>query len=114
MLFYYGQIAHNFVVMNEISVKLAVCQTTVQFAFFVLQYKHDCKLTLELLDTEMEEPEPVAETEKWSSYVERYANSGVDGVAGSNGSAVAVEGAEHQDHRMETSADETDEVSEKK
>ena len=87
---------------------------TVQFAFFVLQYKHDCKLTLELLDTEMEEPEPVAETEKWSSYVERYANSGVDGVAGSNGSAVVVEGAEHQDHRMETSADETDEVSEKK
>jgi hypothetical protein len=77
-----------------------------------LQYKHDCKLTLELLDTEMEEPEPVAETEKWSSYVERYANSGVDGVVGSNGSAVAVEG-ECQDHRMETSADETDEVSER-
>lgn len=85
-----------------------------QIVLFVLQYKHDCKLTLELLDTEMEETEPVAETEKWSSYVERYANSGVDGVAGSNGSAVAVEGAEHQDHRMETSADETDEVSEKK
>lgn len=78
--------------------------------FTVLQYKHDCKLTLELLDTEMEEPEPVPETEKWSSYVERYANSGVDGVAGSNTGAVAVEGTEHQDHRMETSADEADEV----
>jgi paired amphipathic helix protein Sin3a len=78
--------------------------------FKIYVYKHDCKLTLELLDTEMEEPEPVAETEKWSSYVERYANSGVDGVAGSNGCAVAVEGAEHQDHRMETSADETDEL----
>lgn len=58
----------------------------------------------------MEEPEPVAETEKWSSYVERFANSGVDGVAGSNNSAVAAEGTEHPDHRMETSADETDEV----
>jgi len=78
--------------------------------FKIYVYKHDCKLTLELLDTEMEEPEPVAETEKWSSYVERYANSGVDGVAGSDGSAMAVEGSEHQDHRMETSADETDEL----
>ncbi|PNF36253.1 hypothetical protein B7P43_G08466 [Cryptotermes secundus] len=45
--------------------------------------KHDYKLTLELLDTEMEEPEPVEGTEKWSSYVEHHANSGVDGVAGS-------------------------------
>lgn len=79
--------------------------------FIIFQYKHDCKLTLELLDTEMEEPEPVPETEKWSSYVERYANSGVDGVAGSNNSAVAVEGTEQPDNRMETSADEADEVS---
>jgi hypothetical protein len=78
--------------------------------FIVLQYKHDCKLTLELLDTEMEEPETVPETEKWSSYIERFASSGVDGVAGSNTGAVAVEGTEHQDHRMETSADEADEV----
>jgi hypothetical protein len=78
--------------------------------FTVLQYKHDCKLTLELLDTELEEPETVTETEKWSSYVERFANSGVDGVAGSNSGAVAVEGTEHQDHRLETSADEADEV----
>jgi hypothetical protein len=58
----------------------------------------------------MEEPEPVAETEKWSSYVEHYANSGVDGVAGNNSSAVAAEGIEHPDHRMEISADEADEV----
>ncbi|XP_069703690.1 paired amphipathic helix protein Sin3a isoform X2 [Periplaneta americana] len=78
--------------------------------FKIYVYKHDCKLTLELLDTEMEEPEPVAEAEKWSSYVERFANSGVEGVGGSNTSAVATEGTEHQDHRMETSADEADEM----
>jgi hypothetical protein len=85
--------------------------SSLYWVLIVLQYKHDCKLTLELLDTEMEEPEPVAETEKWSSYVERYANSGVDGVAGSNSGAVAAEGTEHPDHRTETSADEADDVS---
>lgn len=78
--------------------------------FKIYVYKHDCKLTLELLDTELEEPEPVAETEKWTSYVERFTNSGVEGVGGSNTGAVAMEGTERAEHRMETSADEADEL----
>ncbi|PSN32659.1 hypothetical protein C0J52_12290 [Blattella germanica] len=78
--------------------------------FKIYVYKHDCKLTLELLDTELEEPEPVAETEKWQSYVERFSNSGVEGVGGSNTGAIATEGTEHSEHRMETSADEADEL----
>ena len=55
----------------------------------------------------MDEQEPVTETEKWSSYVERFTNNGVEGVGGSNTGAVAME---HAEHRMETSADEADEV----
>lgn len=38
-------------------------------------YKKDCKLTIELLDTEVEDAEAVRETEKWSNYVDRYAES---------------------------------------
>lgn len=53
--------------------------------FSFLQYKNDCKITIELLDTEAEENaegndqnnrerdrEAVVATEKWSTYVERY------------------------------------------
>ncbi|XP_075219291.1 paired amphipathic helix protein Sin3a-like isoform X2 [Lycorma delicatula] len=42
------------------------------FKMFI--YKRDCKLTIELLDTEGEDAEQVRETEKWSAYVDRYAD----------------------------------------
>ena len=53
---------------------------------FLLQYKKNCKMTIELLDTDSEENadgncrdtrdrESVTATEKWSSYVERFSSS---------------------------------------
>nr|CAD7400897.1 unnamed protein product [Timema poppensis] len=42
-------------------------------------YNFDCKLTIELLDTELEEPGPSSVDAKWSSYVDRFTNCGVDG-----------------------------------
>lgn len=38
-------------------------------------YKKDCKMTIELLDSVTEENENVADSEKYSSYVERYADN---------------------------------------
>ncbi|KAL0268238.1 UNVERIFIED_CONTAM: hypothetical protein PYX00_010266 [Menopon gallinae] len=43
--------------------------------FKILIYKIDCKITFELLDNDIEEPEPVTESEKWSTYVNSYASS---------------------------------------
>lgn len=43
--------------------------------FKVYIYKKDCRMTIELLDTESEETENVADTEKYSNYVERYADN---------------------------------------
>lgn len=37
-----------------------------------LQYKKDCRLTIELLDSEVEEPETATEAEKGASYLENY------------------------------------------
>ena len=36
------------------------------------QFKKDCKLTLELLDTEHEQSDDPVEVERWSEYVEKY------------------------------------------
>ncbi|KAF4531705.1 hypothetical protein B566_EDAN012507 [Ephemera danica] len=40
-------------------------------------YKRDCRLTIELLDSEVEEPEAATEAEKGASYLEKYV-SGLD------------------------------------
>ncbi len=39
---------------------------------YVFQYKDDCRLTLELLDTDHENNEDPMEVERWSEYVEKY------------------------------------------
>ncbi|XP_063217594.1 paired amphipathic helix protein Sin3b isoform X4 [Bacillus rossius redtenbacheri] len=46
--------------------------------FKICLYKIDCKLTIELLDTEIDETSPPCEAGKWS-YVDRFASNGVDG-----------------------------------
>lgn len=43
---------------------------------FLLQYKPDCKLTIELLDTDSDVSEDPVEVEKWSEYVEKYVSDG--------------------------------------
>lgn len=43
----------------------------------MFQYKKDCRITIELLDSEVEEPENAAEAEKGASYLEKYV-SGLD------------------------------------
>lgn len=65
------------------------CSPTKRFASCLpLQYKIDCRVTIELLDTETDDPDKaaVANTAKWSSYVEQLANPG----AGGNQSATAT------------------------
>lgn len=42
--------------------------------FKIYIYKKDCRMTIELLDTDSEDPKKVEETKKWSSYKERYAD----------------------------------------
>lgn len=55
-------------------------------SYFLLQYKKNCKITIELLDSEGEETSEsrdrdrdrereVLSTEKWTSYVERYSSN---------------------------------------
>ena len=39
--------------------------------FSSLQYKRDCKVTIELLDTESEEQEQQMEPSKWPNFTER-------------------------------------------
>lgn len=49
------------------------------------QYKIECRVTIELLDTESDETEKsVSYVQEWSSYVERYSNPGT-GPAGTPG-----------------------------
>ncbi|XP_059614340.1 paired amphipathic helix protein Sin3b isoform X2 [Phlebotomus argentipes] len=58
--------------------------------FKVYIYKIDCRVTIELLDTESDDTEKcVANTQAWSNYVERLANPGAGptGVPGASGSA---------------------------
>lgn len=44
--------------------------------FKIIIYKRDCRVTFELLDADRDEPEhDVKETEKWSAFVDRYAES---------------------------------------
>ncbi|ESO95141.1 hypothetical protein LOTGIDRAFT_232221 [Lottia gigantea] len=45
---------------------------TEENCFKIVLYKQECKLTLELLDTEHEQIEDPVEVEKWSEYVEQY------------------------------------------
>lgn len=35
-------------------------------------YKRDCRMTIEMIDTESEEPKKVEDTKKWSSYKDRF------------------------------------------
>lgn len=43
--------------------------------FKIYIYKKDCRMTIELLDTENEDNENVADSEKYSNYVERFADN---------------------------------------
>ncbi|XP_053964982.1 uncharacterized protein LOC128867607 isoform X2 [Anastrepha ludens] len=53
--------------------------------FKVYIYKIDCRVTIELLDTEVEEAEkPVNKVKSWSKYVDRLANPAGNGNLGQN------------------------------
>lgn len=43
--------------------------------FKVMIFKQDCRLTIELLDTEHEPSDDPVEVERWSEYVEKYVNN---------------------------------------
>ncbi|XP_049777829.1 paired amphipathic helix protein Sin3a-like [Schistocerca cancellata] len=47
-----------------------------EVCYKVLIYRRDCRMTIELLDNDTEEPDPPAEVEKWSTYIERFTNPG--------------------------------------
>lgn len=50
-----------------------------------MQYKIDCRVTIELLDTESEDTEKsVANQQSWSNYVERFANPAAGPLSGNN------------------------------
>ena len=42
---------------------------------YYFQYKIECRLTIELLDTEHEPSDDPVEVERWSEYVEKYVNN---------------------------------------
>lgn len=47
----------------------------IEYEISCFQYKIDCRVTIELLDTESDDNEKnVAHTQKWSSYMERMSN----------------------------------------
>lgn len=66
---------------NNLASCISISRHTL-FFFSSLQYKKDCKMTMELLDTEGDETidsscrererEGVADSEKWTTYVEKY------------------------------------------
>ncbi|KAG8228840.1 hypothetical protein J437_LFUL008336 [Ladona fulva] len=57
--------------------------------FKIYVYKYDCRMTIELLDTEVEEPEAGAEAEKWA-YVDRFVSGSAGGEVDSRGAAVLM------------------------
>ncbi|XP_046399694.1 paired amphipathic helix protein Sin3a [Ischnura elegans] len=59
--------------------------------FKIYVYKHDCRITVELLDTEVEEPEAATEAEKWS-YVDRFVSGSSGGEVDGRGAAVLMRG----------------------
>lgn len=42
--------------------------------FKIYIYKKDCRLTIEMIDTDPDEPKKLEEAKKWSSYNEKFAN----------------------------------------
>ncbi|XP_017476361.1 PREDICTED: uncharacterized protein LOC108366452 isoform X1 [Rhagoletis zephyria] len=53
--------------------------------FKVYIYKIDCRVTIELLDTEVEDSEkPVNKVKSWSKYVDRLVNPGANSIVGQN------------------------------
>lgn len=42
--------------------------------FKIYIYKKDCRLTIEMIDTDPEEPKKLEEAKKWSSYKEKFSN----------------------------------------
>lgn len=55
------------------------------FVFVSIQYKIDCRVTIELLDTESDDTEKcVANTQAWSNYVERLANPAASATSAQN------------------------------
>lgn len=73
---------------------------------YQLQYKIDCRVTIELLDSEPEEVEKpaVLKSQKFSKYVERLANPAIGGGGGGANSA-----ASGNDNNMDTTDIKTEE-----
>ncbi|XP_049782230.1 paired amphipathic helix protein Sin3b-like [Schistocerca cancellata] len=80
--------------------------------FKVVIYKHDCQLTIELLDTEENSRSEAEPDEKWPAFGEGYSASAADGVGGSQTSATvtASEIRDRDDDRMDLSAEDNDEL----
>ena len=58
--------------IHRIGLKLCLDKCNI---LIFLQYKQECRLTIELLDTEHEPSEDPVEVERWSEYVEKYVNN---------------------------------------
>lgn len=52
-----------------------VCVSEIPTLTFCFKLKKECKLTIELLDTDHEAVEDPVEVERWSEYVEKYVNN---------------------------------------
>lgn len=58
--------------------------------FFIQKYKIDCRITIELLDTESDEAEkPVNKVKSWNKYVDRLTNPAASGSNNTTSTAVA-------------------------
>lgn len=80
--------------------------SNINSCMFLSQYKIDCRVTIELLDTETDDPEKtsVSNTAKWSSYVDQLANPG----PGCNQSAVTASSNNTSSQQRRSSSISTD------
>ena len=60
--------------MFKVKIKMPFLPKT-NVIFCCFQYKIECRLTIELLDTEHEPSDDPVEVERWSEYVEKYVNN---------------------------------------
>lgn len=76
----------------------------------ILQYKIDCRVTIELLDSEPEEVEKpaVLKAQKYSKYVERLANPSIGGSGGGGGGG-GPSGGNNNENTVESSDIKTEE-----
>ncbi|XP_022900635.2 paired amphipathic helix protein Sin3a isoform X1 [Onthophagus taurus] len=57
---------------QELAYQRAIEKVQDENCFKIYIYKKDCKLTIEMIDTETEEPKKLEEAKKWSSYKDKF------------------------------------------